>query len=155
MKQISWQLPGLLSKNKKVKEICVIPKFAVVFQLAATSCGIIIMSWLRLWIIWAVKPVGQLYGSPTALTSQYLAWDRYCTYVVQTPRVQRRTIFLEPNKNHARETSLWCKHEVCCWIYTLLCIETKQANMWRIGIKSLFFKFFCQALLCKSKKIEL
>ena len=52
------------------------------------------MSWLRLWIIGAVKPVGQLYGSPTALTSQYLAWDRYCTYVVQTPRVERR-IFLE------------------------------------------------------------
>ena len=42
----------------------------------------------------AVKPVGQLYGSPTALTSQYLAWDRYCTCVVQTPRVERR-IFLE------------------------------------------------------------
>ena len=37
---------------------------------------------------------GQLYGSPTALTSQYLSWDRYCTYVVQTPRVERR-IFLE------------------------------------------------------------
>ena len=32
-----------------------------------------------------VKPVEQLYGSPTALTSQYLAWDRYCTYVVQAP----------------------------------------------------------------------
>ena len=41
-----------------------------------------------------VKPVGQLYGSPTTLTSQYLAWDRYCTFVVQTPRVERR-IFLE------------------------------------------------------------
>ena len=37
----------------------------------------------------AVKRVGQLYGSPTALTSQYLAWDHYCTYVVQTPRVER------------------------------------------------------------------
>ena len=42
----------------------------------------------------AVKPVGQLYGSPTALRSQYLACDRYCTYVVQTPKVERR-IFLE------------------------------------------------------------
>ena len=42
----------------------------------------------------AVKPVGRLYGSPAALTSQYLAWDRYCAYVVQTPRVERR-IFLE------------------------------------------------------------
>ena len=52
------------------------------------------MSWLRLCIIGAVKPVGQLYGSPTALTSQYLALDRYSTYVVQTPRVERR-IFLE------------------------------------------------------------
>ena len=41
-----------------------------------------------------VKTVGQLYGSPTALTSQYLDWDRYCTCVVQTPRVERR-IFLE------------------------------------------------------------
>ena len=42
----------------------------------------------------AVKLVGQLYGSRTALMSQYLAWDRYCTCVVQTPRVERR-IFLE------------------------------------------------------------
>ena len=43
------------------------------------SCGIIKMSWLRLWIMGAVKLVGQLYGSPTALTSQYVAWHRYCT----------------------------------------------------------------------------
>ena len=42
----------------------------------------------------AAKPVGQLYGPPTALTSQYLVWDRYCTCVVQTPRVERR-IFLK------------------------------------------------------------
>ena len=41
-----------------------------------------------------VKPVGQLYGSPTALTSQFLARDRYCKYISQTPRVERR-IFLE------------------------------------------------------------
>ena len=41
-----------------------------------------------------VKPVGQLYGSPTALTSQFLARNRYCKYVSQTPRVERR-IFLE------------------------------------------------------------
>ena len=49
------------------------------------------MSWL---MMGAVKPVEQLYGSSTALTSQYLAWDRYCTYVAQTPRVERR-IFLK------------------------------------------------------------
>ena len=42
----------------------------------------------------AVKPVGQLYSSPTALSSQYLAWDCYSTYVIQTLRVERR-IFLE------------------------------------------------------------
>ena len=42
----------------------------------------------------ALKPGRQLYGSPTALTSQYLAWDRYCTYVIQTPSVERG-IFLE------------------------------------------------------------
>ena len=41
-----------------------------------------------------VKPVGQLYGSPTALTSQFLARDRYCKYVSQTLKVERR-IFLE------------------------------------------------------------
>ena len=40
------------------------------------------------------KPAGQLYGSPSALTSQHLDWDRYCTYVVQFARVERR-IFLE------------------------------------------------------------
>ena len=50
------------------------------------------MSWLSLWIMEAVKPVGQLYGSATTLTSQYLAWDRYCTYVVQTPRVEKTNI---------------------------------------------------------------
>ena len=42
----------------------------------------------------AVKPVGQLYGSSTALKSQYLAWDRNCRYVVHTPGVERR-IFME------------------------------------------------------------
>ena len=42
----------------------------------------------------ASKPVGQLYGSPTALTRQCLPLDRYCTYVVQTPSVKRR-IFVE------------------------------------------------------------
>ena len=47
---------------------------------------------LRLWM-GAVKSVWQLYGSAIALTSHYLAWDRYCTYVVQTPGVKRR-IFL-------------------------------------------------------------
>ena len=50
----------------------------------------------------AVKLVGQLYGSRTALTSQYLAWDRYCTYVVQTPRVERR-IFLEKSNPSSLE----------------------------------------------------
>ena len=106
------------------------------------------MSWLRLWILGAVKPVGQLYGSPTALTSQYLAWDRYSTYVVQTPRVERR-LFLEQIRptvapEQREEISLWCKHEVCWWINILLCIETKQANIWKNGINSLFkFKFLC------------
>ena len=38
----------------------------------------------------AVKPVEQLYSSPTALR----AWDRYSTNVVHTPRVERR-IFVE------------------------------------------------------------
>ena len=46
----------------------------------------------------AVKAVGQLYGSPTALTSQYLALDHYCTYVVQTPRVESQ-IFLQQIRN--------------------------------------------------------
>ena len=68
--QIDWQLPGFLSKNKKMKEMCVIPKSAVVFTSRPSSCGIIKMSWPRLWIMGAVKLVGQFYGSPTALTSQ-------------------------------------------------------------------------------------
>ena len=59
-------------ENKKMKEMCVIPKSAVLFTSRLSSCGIK-MSWLRLWIMGAVKPLGQLYGSPTALKSQYLA----------------------------------------------------------------------------------
>ena len=154
MPQIGWQLPGLLSKNKKMKEMSVIQKSAWYFTSRPSSWGIIKMSWPRLWIMGAVKPVGQLYGCPTALTSQYLAWDRYFTYVVQTPRVKRR-IFLEQIRPFvAPEPREGCKHEVCGWIHILLCIETKQANIWRIEINSLFFQFPWQALLCKSKKIE-
>ena len=93
MLQIGRQLPDLLSKNKKMKEMCVIPSLQWFFTSRPSSCGIIKVSRLRLWL-GAVKSVGQLYGSPTALTSQYLAWDRYCTCVVQTPGVKRR-IFLE------------------------------------------------------------
>ena len=93
MPQIGWQQPVLLSKNKKMKEMCVIPKSAVVFHFAAVEELLKCPGWgFGLW--GAVRPVGQLHGSPTALTSQYLSWDRYCTYVVQTPRVERR-IFLE------------------------------------------------------------
>ena len=51
-----------------------------------------------------LKPVGQFCGSPTALTSQYLAWDHYCTYVVQTPRVERET-FLEKYDPHSTRTT--------------------------------------------------
>ena len=47
----------------------------------------------------ALKPVGQVYGFPTALTSHYLAWDRYCTYVVQTPKCGETNIS-GTNKTH-------------------------------------------------------
>ena len=60
----------------------------------------------------AVKPLAQLYGSRTALSSQHLALDRYCTYVVQTPRVERRISLqlirptVAPEPCNAKETSL-------------------------------------------------
>ena len=76
-----------------MKEMCVIPSLQWFFESRPSSCGIIKVSRLRHWL-GAVKSVGQLYGSPTAFTSQYLAWDRYCTCVVQTPGLKRR-IFLE------------------------------------------------------------
>ena len=37
MPQIGLQLPGLPSKNKEMKEMCVIPKSAVVFHFAAVE----------------------------------------------------------------------------------------------------------------------
>ena len=37
MSQIGRQLPGLLSKDKKMKEMCVIPKSAVIFHFAAVE----------------------------------------------------------------------------------------------------------------------
>ena len=81
----------------------------------------------------AVKPVGQLYGSPTALTSQYLAWDCYCTYVVQIPRVERRifleqirpTVAAEPREG---DQSLMSTRSLPL-NHILLSIETKQANI--------------------------
>ena len=41
----------------------------------------------------AVKPVGQLYGSPTALTSQCPAWERYCTSMLFKLREWRDEYF--------------------------------------------------------------
>ena len=49
----------------------------------------------------AVKPVGQL--SPTVLTKQCLARDRYFIYVIQTPIVKRR-IFVEQKRPRYRNT---------------------------------------------------
>ena len=95
MPQIGWQLPGLLSKNKEMTKCAWSRSLQWFFPSRPSSCGIIKMSWLSLWIMGAVKPVGQLYGSPTALKSQYLAWDRYCTYVVQLREWVERRIFLE------------------------------------------------------------
>ena len=87
-----------------MKEMCVIPKSVAVFHFAVLAEALDYGG--------CEAYLGQLYGSPTALTSQYLAWDRYCTYAVQTPRLERR-IFLEqikptvaPAENHAREASL-------------------------------------------------
>ena len=72
MPQIGWQLAGLLSKTRKWKKC----------------------AWSRSVQWFSLRGRRQLYGSSTALTSQYLAWDRNCTYVVQTPGVERR-IFME------------------------------------------------------------
>ena len=125
------------------------------FTSRPSSCGIIKMSRLRLWIMEAVKPVGQLYGSPTALTSQYLAWDRFCTYVVQTPSVERR-IFLEQIRPtvtaEPRDQSLMSTRSLLL-NHILLSIENKQANIWRIEINSLFVKFpFVKHYCAKEKK---
>ena len=61
-----------------------------------------------------VKSVGQLYGSPTALKTHYLAWDRYCTYGVQTPRVERRVFLEQIRRTVAPEPREGDQHEVCC-----------------------------------------
>ena len=54
----------------------------------------------------AMKPVEQLCGAPTALPSQYMARNRFCAYVVQTPNVERRIFLEQMRQNHARETNL-------------------------------------------------
>ena len=53
-----------------------------------------------------LKSMGQLYGSPTALTSQYLARDHYCTYVFQTPRMERPVF--DVNTKFASEFTFGC-----------------------------------------------
>ena len=108
MPQIGWQLPGLLSKNKNMKEMWVIQKSAEwFFTSRPSSCGIIQMSWLRLWIMRAVNPVGQLHGSPTALTRQYLAWDRHCIHMLFKLREWRDEYFW--NKLRPTETAISAK----------------------------------------------
>ena len=53
-----WQLPGLLSKNKKMKEMRVIRSLQWFFTSRPSSCGIIKMSWLRLWIMGGCEACG-------------------------------------------------------------------------------------------------
>ena len=95
MSQIGRQV--CYQKTRKWKKCAWSRSLQWFFTSRPSSCGIIKKYWLRLWIMGAVKAVGQLYGSPTALTRQYLAWDHYCTYVVQTPRVES-PIFLEERR---------------------------------------------------------
>ena len=57
MPQIGWQVPGLLSKSKKMKEICVIPNSAAVFHFAAVVVELLkCPGWgfgiLGLWSLW-------------------------------------------------------------------------------------------------------
>ena len=59
--------------------MCVIPKSAVVFHFAAVELWNYENVLAEALDYWGYEVCGQLYGSPTALTSQYLAWDRYCT----------------------------------------------------------------------------
>ena len=54
--------------------------------------GCRVTSWLSFG--WGREACGQFYGSSTVLTRQYLAYNCYCTYVVQTPSMERR-IFVE------------------------------------------------------------
>lgn len=93
MPQIGRQLPGLLWKNKKTTE----PKSTVVFHFAAVELWNLILKsfgWhFKLWRLWSLL---YSYTDLFALTSQYLAWDRYCTSVVQTPRMERQ-LFLQKN----------------------------------------------------------
>ena len=100
MPQIGWQLPGLLSKNKKMKEMCVIPKSAVVFHFAA----------VELWNYSNVLAEALDYeGCESCGTALRLSncinepvpglGSALYTYVVQTPRVERR-IFLKQIETH-------------------------------------------------------
>ena len=56
-------------KTRKWKKCAWSQSLQWFFTSRPSSCGIIKMSWLRLWIMGAVKPVGQLYGSPTVLST--------------------------------------------------------------------------------------
>ena len=75
----------------------------------------------------AVKPVRQLYGSPTTLTSQYLVCDRYCTYVVQTPRVEDEYFWNKLNKTHrstrtTRGRQVFDVNTKCAAEFTFCCV---------------------------------
>ena len=111
----------------------------------------------------AVKPVGQLYGSPTALTSQYLAWDRYCTYVVQTLRVERR-IFLEQiicsryMKNHTvapepRGGVFDVNTKFVSELFTFCCVSKPNKRTYQEQESILFSSsFFVKHYCAKAKK---
>ena len=70
-------------RNVRDPEVC----SGLIFTSRPSSCRIIKLSWLRLWIMGAVKPVGQL---SKCINEPLSGLGCYCTYVFQTPRVERR-----------------------------------------------------------------
>ena len=145
-----------------MEEMRVFPKCAVVFSSRPSSCGIIkLMSWLRLWM-GAVKPLVQLYSSPTALRSQYLAWDCYCTYVVQTPSVERRICLeqIRPNRN-MRGRPMFDVNTKFAAEFTFRCVQkpnkrTYEEQESKAFSSSFFVKHYCaKAKKSKPSSLEL
>ena len=96
MLQIRWQLPSLLSKNKKMKKKCGLSRsLQWFFTTRPSSCGIRCPGWgfgRGLWSLWDSAAALQLHEWDSVWPRIATVRSRLLTYVVQTPSVEGQIV---------------------------------------------------------------
>ena len=133
MPQIGWQLPGLLSKNKEMKKKVSDPAVCSGFSLHGRR-GVELS--VRAEVLdGSFEACGTALSVSNCINETVSALGSLLYICCSNSECEETNICRTINTHRSsRKTNFLCKREVYCWIHILLCIETKQENIWRIGI---------------------